>query len=143
MSLDCTTPRGLVYIAAQMNCLQRLEETWSAQIFPTIEDDAADIDAIAVKGGHVSAVMEIKSREMGLDQLHRFGSYLITFEKLLKLRRTAAALRVPRPDCGLPTQRSSCRVLENLRSRGESAHNPRGQGHPDTGYVQWRICGSL
>ena len=95
MSLDCTTPRGLTYIAAQMACLKRLEQAWGTQIFPTIEDDTADVDAVAVKAGRVSAVMEIKSREMDLDQLRRFGSYLITFEKLLKLRRAAAALRVP------------------------------------------------
>jgi len=95
MSLDCTTPRGQVYIAHQMGCLDRLNKAWKVQIITTDGSDMADVDAVAVRDNCVSAVMEVKSREMDLAQLRRFGSYLITFEKLLKLRAVAAALRVP------------------------------------------------
>ncbi len=95
MSLDCTTPRGKVYIGHQMGCLDRLAAAWKAQIVSTAEDDMADIDALAIKDGCISAAMEVKSREMDLAQLCRFGSYLITFDKLLKLRAMAAGLRVP------------------------------------------------
>jgi hypothetical protein len=95
MSLDCITTRGKVYIGHQAECLKHLSEVWNVEMVTTSESDSADVDAIATRNGQVSAVMEIKSREMDLAQLKRFGSYLITFEKLLKLRTIAAGLRVP------------------------------------------------
>lgn len=79
----------------QAKCLERLSKAWNALICRTAENDMADVDAIAIKYGQISAALEIKSREMDLAQLNRFGSYLITFEKLIKLRNVSAALRVP------------------------------------------------
>ena len=95
MSLDCVSPRGLTYIERQTNCLCALERAWGVQMLATPNAEAADVDALAVREGKVVAVLEVKSREMGLDQLRRFGSYLITFDKLMKLRAVAAALCVP------------------------------------------------
>lgn len=95
MSLDCNTPAGKVYIDWQQNCLNRIEEAWKVECAYTDGSEAADVDAITFRDGKILGVMEIKSREMDLAQLRRFGSYLITFEKLLKLRAVSAALCVP------------------------------------------------
>lgn len=75
--------------------MARLAAHWSCDIYSTNDTEAADIDAIAVRGARVSAVLEIKSREMDLDQLKRFGSYLITYDKLTKMSEMATRLVVP------------------------------------------------
>lgn len=95
MSLDCQTRKGKVFIEYQMKCIRQLEYSWNAQIIPTVEDESADIDALAVKNNRISAILEVKSRNMALDQLYRFGSYLITSEKLSKMSRLSLSLRVP------------------------------------------------
>lgn len=95
MALDCNTAVGRTYIGWQADCLARLEKAWDVKCAHTDDTGDADVDAIAIRDGQLQAIMEVKSREMNLDQLRRFGSYLITFEKLLKLRAVAAALRVP------------------------------------------------
>lgn len=95
MSLDCNTPTGRVYIGWQADCLSRLEKAWGVTCASTNDQEAADVDAFAIRESRISAVMEVKSREMDLPKLRRFGSYLITFEKLLKLRAVAMAVRVP------------------------------------------------
>jgi hypothetical protein len=78
-----------------MECLNRVAAAWKCSVFSTEATGSADIDAILTKGSTVYAVAEVKSREMGLDDLKRFGSYLITFDKLLKLRAVGRALCVP------------------------------------------------
>lgn len=93
--LDCNTATGKVYIGWQKKCLTKLGEAWSVTCAQTNEGDSADVDAFAIRESQIEAVMEIKSREMDETTLRRFGSYLITFEKLLKLRNVAMALRVP------------------------------------------------
>lgn len=92
--LDCNTVKGQGYIGHQQECLRRLETVMGVQMVCTPETEAAAIDALAVRAGRVVAVLEVKSREMDLAQLNRFGSYLITFEKLLKIRTVAGALCV-------------------------------------------------
>lgn len=95
MALDCNTPTGRIYINWQADCLARLEKAWDVKCVCTNDQESADVDAFAIRESRISAVMEVKSREMDLPQLRKFGSYLITFEKLLKLRSVAVALCVP------------------------------------------------
>lgn len=95
VSLDCVTPRGQIYISHQADCLARLAARWNCDIYSTAENAAADIDAIAVRAARVSAVLEIKSREMSLPQLKSFGSYLITYAKLVKMCEMSSRLCVP------------------------------------------------
>jgi hypothetical protein len=49
-----------------------LESAWGMQTCVTSTDSSADIDALILSGGVISAALEIKSREMDLDQLRRF-----------------------------------------------------------------------
>ena len=94
-NLDCNTPRGQVYIQTQLECMRRLELAWKCQAFQTKTDCSADVDAIFIKDNQVSLVGEIKSREMSLEELIKYGSYLITYEKLIKLKNVGIALCVP------------------------------------------------
>ncbi len=93
--LDCNTARGRAFIAHELACLALLEKKWGVQLFPTRDDSAADIDAIAIRHGQIGAVLEVKARQLTLAQLQKFGSYLVTFDKLIKLREVAARLAVP------------------------------------------------
>lgn len=92
MNLDCNTTRGRIYINHQLECINILKEKWGVEIFSTNDDTIADADAIAIKNGKISAILEIKSRETNLEQLKKWGSYLITFEKILKLRNLCKSL---------------------------------------------------
>jgi hypothetical protein len=95
MGLDCITPKGRGYIAAQSDCLKRLEELWGIQAISTANDGSVAIDAILADKGVICGVAEVKSREMDLAKLQEYGSYLITFEKVVRLREISASLGVP------------------------------------------------
>ena len=61
--------------------------------FATTNDKSdADVDAVMWKGDIV-AVAEVKARNMTIAQLLKFGSYLVTFSKLQKLRNVSMSLR--------------------------------------------------
>jgi hypothetical protein len=95
MSLDCNTEKGRQYINYQDECIKKISDIWGINIVQTINTKSADIDAIAIKNNQISAVLEVKTRESSLDQLKKWGSYLITFEKLLKIRASCNSLQVP------------------------------------------------
>lgn len=93
--LDCNTTNGRKYIREQASCIQRLESVWNVNIAQTPLTESADIDGVICRNGIVHGVLEIKCRNMGEQTLRRFGSYLVTEEKIAKLARIGTALCVP------------------------------------------------
>ena len=106
-SLDCNTAKGQVYIGKQLLCHDRLEAALKCEIIATDTTSASDIDALIVKNKKLVAIAEIKSREMKLknsdDRSQRrliymgrdYDSYLITYEKLEKLKTICQMFCVP------------------------------------------------
>ena len=94
MSLDVLTDKGKKYkahedetarmICAKLNCI-------------SVECPSADapIDRVFTRDGKVVALAEIKSREMSLDELREYGSYLVTYKKILMGVGIAQELGVP------------------------------------------------
>lgn len=92
--LDCNTEKGKRYISHQIKCVDKLKEVWNTDIFCTKESQSAHIDAIGIRDDRVSAAIEIKTRNNSLETIKRWGSYMITYEKLVKLCDISKALEV-------------------------------------------------
>ncbi len=79
----------------QSLCCRRLEKAWGVVIAETDRKEIASVDAIASRDGTIVFAMEVKGRKFDLAKLREYGSYLITFDKLLGLKALASGLRVP------------------------------------------------
>lgn len=96
MSLDINTPKGKVAAIHQRTALEVIESATGYGFSMTADDDSADIDAIFTKDGFAVAVAEVKSRDLTLSQLERFGNeWLVTFTKIIAGSQMASMLRVP------------------------------------------------
>jgi len=93
-SLDSTTPRGVPFIARQHAILDELARVWRVDVARTADGTPANVDAVIARDGQLLAVLEIKARDCTLVMLREFGSYLVTFDKLIAGRMVAARLRV-------------------------------------------------
>ena len=96
MGLDVNTPKGQEYLSHQHDTMKRFCDNYrkfNLKHAETGSEDAA-IDFVVTDLSKVVAIAEIKAREMTLDQLRRFGSYLVTYEKIRKGIDTADALGV-------------------------------------------------
>lgn len=61
----------------------------------TDDNRDADVDALFISDGTLVGIAEIKCRSMSLDQLRKYGDYLITESKLVRGEVVSTALRVP------------------------------------------------
>lgn len=105
--MDCNTERGKIYIGSQIDCHNKLEIALKCQVVSTNTTSSSDIDALLVKDKKLIALAEVKSREMGLIisetnnkkkltyKGQEYDSYLITYEKLEKLKNLCKMLCVP------------------------------------------------
>lgn len=84
MPLDCNTPTGRKFIASQDLVANRFAAKYGLSVIQTNSKSSADIDAFFAKNGELVAIAEIKSRNMSEFDLRRFGSYLITHDKILR-----------------------------------------------------------
>ena len=94
MNLDCNTENGRRYIGYQHLCLQSFCAAKKVGYAETSDTSDAYIDAILWRSSIV-AVAEVKARNLTYKQLLNFGSCLVTFEKLKKLKAVSRALRCP------------------------------------------------
>lgn len=93
--LDCRTERGQVFVERQFAIAERCAGMWRSEFAITPDNEDSPIDAIFSREHVMGLVSEIKARDLTLDQLHAFGSYLVTYAKLVKGREIGMALRVP------------------------------------------------
>lgn len=102
-SLDCNTPRGQIYIKTQLSCHSRIEDALNCEVIATNTSSSSDIDALLIKNKMLIGVGEVKSREMSFDSNSKkliyenkeYDSYLITHEKLEKLKNVCKIFSVP------------------------------------------------
>jgi|TARA_R110000824_G_scaffold44320_4_gene129007 hypothetical protein len=94
-SLDCVTPAGKKWVSRQSSVVQIISEAWNLDAIETSKTSSATIDVLFSRSGILKAVAEIKCRDMDYAQLQRYGSYLITEDKLIRGYRVAASLHAP------------------------------------------------
>lgn len=93
-TLDCNTPTGRKFIKSQDLAAKLFAAKYGLDLFQTNPTSSADIDAFFAHDGQLVGIAEIKSRNMTEADLRRFGSYLITHEKIVKGMALSASLQV-------------------------------------------------
>jgi len=87
VTLACLTPKGREAIERQLDIARRCGTIWCAGAVATPSHREAGIDVLFHRADALVAVAEVKWRpNLTLEQLHGFGSYLVTFEKINGLR---------------------------------------------------------
>lgn len=94
-TLDCATPVGQRWIAAQRVIVHRCAHAWGLEAIQTPPDHESPVDVFFVRDGMLAYVAEVKARNMTLAQLQEFGSYLVTKAKIQRGRDIALDLCVP------------------------------------------------
>ena len=67
----------------------------NSQVIETNKDMDAKIDGMVTTDGELSAIFESKCRDLSLMELKNFGSWLVTFDKIMDGKRLSEMLRVP------------------------------------------------
>lgn len=96
--LDINTPKGRIAAQQQAVALSIISAKTDVRFVTTVDDDAAAVDAFSLdESGRITSVLEVKSRDMSLDELQkRFtNEWLVTFEKLQKGAALGRLLCVP------------------------------------------------
>ena len=82
--LDCNKAEGRIYIGHQHECLRMFCSSKDLKCATTDDTSTADIDAVFYRN-HIVAVGEVKTRNISLNQLQKFGTYMVSDYKLEKI----------------------------------------------------------
>ena len=99
--MDILTTKGQKSLEYEKKMLEKIRESIckkhknSSMLIETNKDMDAKIDGVIIKNNELSGIFESKCRDMGLIQLMEYGSWLVTFEKILDGKRLSEMLRVP------------------------------------------------
>ena len=99
--MDILTAKGQKSLEYEKKMLEKIRESIckkhknSSMLIETNKDMDAKIDGVIIKNNELSGIFESKCRDMGLIQLMEYGSWLVTFEKILDGKRLSEMLRVP------------------------------------------------
>ena len=97
-NLDVNSEKGQITVQQENKMLRFIEECWGVTAVVTKKKgDHADVvcDGFLIKDGEVIALFESKCRKMTMEQLKKYNSWLITYEKIFKCRLLSEYLRVP------------------------------------------------
>tara|TARA_Y100001972_G_C7645753_1_gene324519 strand:- start:719 stop:1201 length:483 start_codon:yes stop_codon:yes gene_type:complete len=99
--MDILTAKGQKSLEYEKKMLEKIRKNIckkhnnSSMLIETNKDMDAKIDGVIIKNNELSGIFESKCRDMGLIQLMEYGSWLVTFEKILDGKRLSEMLRVP------------------------------------------------
>ena len=92
--LDCTTEKGQQFLAHEDETARRVG-IWLRCQPVKLGGLATTVDRAFVRDGKIVGLAEIKTRDMSVQELRGFGSYLVTAKKLQDGMDLARALGVP------------------------------------------------
>lgn len=95
MFLDINTKRGQESLAYEREMLKRIGYSFSVKLIETDKNVDAKVDGIIVRNNQISGIFESKCRNMNLMEFRKFGSWLITFDKIMNGKKLSEMLRVP------------------------------------------------
>ena len=95
MSLDINSPKGQKSLQEEIRMLKYISECCDIKIKITKKDLPLPYDGIIIKNDLIVGIFESKNRNMTLEEMENFGSWLITYEKLEKCRIVASKMKVP------------------------------------------------
>jgi len=93
-NLDINTPRGQESLRYEKIMLEKIAEKRNVQIVETDKEYDAKCDGIVIKNNKIVGVFESKCRNMTQEQLFNFGSWLVTYDKIIHGQSLSEMLRV-------------------------------------------------
>jgi hypothetical protein len=94
MRLASETKKGQIYIQKEKALADQIAKR-SDTVAIELGDGATHVDRIFVRDNKVRSIAEIKNRNMSLSQLQKFGSYLISYEKIDRGVALSSLMHVP------------------------------------------------
>ena len=95
MGLDILSEKGQASLHYEKIMLDKISEIRGVDLVETDKDTDAKIDGLIIKNNVLVGAFESKCRKLSLDELKRFGSWLITMDKILDGRKVSKLLRIP------------------------------------------------
>ena len=94
-NLDIKSDKGKESLRQERIMLRRIEKVWGARLIETDKDTVAKVDGIIEKDKVIRGVYESKCRDVSYIQLCKYGSWLITHNKILQGQIMSKSLMVP------------------------------------------------
>jgi hypothetical protein len=95
MGLDINTPKGQKTVLEERKMLNYIRKCWNVEIKITKKDKPYPYDGIILIDNKIVGVFECKNRQITLEELENWGSWLITYKKLEDCRLIAKEKKVP------------------------------------------------
>jgi hypothetical protein len=95
MGLAIESKKGQKTVHQEIKMLKYIEKCWNVKIKITDKKKPIEHDGIIIKNNKIIGIFESKNRQFTLYKLEKFGSWLITYEKLEKCRLIAKKMKVP------------------------------------------------
>ena len=100
MSLDINTEKGQESLRYEKEMLDHIRSTFcnnhrTSLLIETDKEKESKVDGIIVKNNQVSGIFESKCRNMSLMELQNYGSWLVTFDKIMDGKNLSKLLCVP------------------------------------------------
>lgn len=80
--MDVLTPKGLVTLTQEKEMLEIIRTKYNVGILHTPKDQPGKCDGFIYQGDIVKAIFECKCRDMSEKQLHDYGSWIVTYDKI-------------------------------------------------------------
>ena len=93
--MDILTKKGQKSLEYERIMLERISVLKNVNIIETDKNMDAKVDGMISQDNQLTGIFESKCRDMSLMQLRKFGSWLVTFDKILDGRKLSQLLRVP------------------------------------------------
>ena len=99
--MDILTKKGQKSLEYEREMLERIRQSIcsthksNSMLVETNKDTDAKVDGVIIKENELSGIFESKCRDLSLMELRNFGSWLVTFDKIMDGKRLSEMLRVP------------------------------------------------
>ena len=99
--MDIFTKKGQKSLEYEREMLERIRQSIcsthksNSMLVETNKDTDAKVDGVNIKENELSGIFESKCRDLSLMELRNFGSWLVTFDKIMDGKRLSEMLRVP------------------------------------------------
>jgi len=77
----------------ELDVATKLSKEWRCDVTKTKK--FYPVDYVATRDGRLVSILEIKTRNYTMDELERFGGFMISAEKLVRARELSEMVRVP------------------------------------------------
>ena len=92
--MQIETPAGLAELEKQA-AVEAYFEALGYQVIPTPKDEPSHLDCLILREGRLVAALEIRCRNLTIGDCEKYGSILLTMEKIKWMEAASKILSVP------------------------------------------------